>query len=305
MSSIGTGRVLNSNSTDNVFIYYIDDGGTGILSAPGGQYIYAVDLKSTLDYLKSSNKFNQLIFYIEAAQSGSMATNYSSSSGIYFLTSANVTGSSYGTYCNPNDEVEGVNMQTCLGDMFSVNILQDIDAGNIMQMTLESQYRKVKSQTTNSTVSQYGDLSFTGETLGAFMGQNSDANIVEMEEKGSKGQDVRTIDTEILKNTWLKDPENLSKKIEYYEEVIGNDKATLFFTRLARDTNQLERMLNQENPVINNWECYKKSIEMFEEKCMKLTNFSKQYMMLFVYLCEEEKNVAPLMYLNEKIKQYC
>ena len=33
-------------------------------------------------------------------------------------------------------------------------------------------------------------------------------------------------------------------KIEYYEEVIKNDKATLFFSRVARDTDNLERMMN-------------------------------------------------------------
>ena len=27
------------------------------------------------------------------------------------------------TYCSPNDEVIGVNMNTCLGDMYSCNVL--------------------------------------------------------------------------------------------------------------------------------------------------------------------------------------
>ena len=51
-----------------------------------------------------------------------MVYNYSSSLHIYFLTSANKTGDSYGVYCD--DEVMGVHIDTCLGDMFSVNWLE-------------------------------------------------------------------------------------------------------------------------------------------------------------------------------------
>ena len=59
-----------------------------------------------------------------------MATNISSTSNMYFLTSANTTGTSYGTYCDPNDEVMGVYMNVCLGDMFSCNFLEVISIIN-------------------------------------------------------------------------------------------------------------------------------------------------------------------------------
>ena len=53
-----------------------------------------------------------------------MVENFPTSQNIYFVTSSNTTGTSYGTYCSPNDEVLGIFMNTCLGDMFSVNWMQ-------------------------------------------------------------------------------------------------------------------------------------------------------------------------------------
>ena len=55
MKNIGSGKVLQSVATDNVFLYYVDEldnfiflfvssGGTGLLGVPGGGSILAVDL---------------------------------------------------------------------------------------------------------------------------------------------------------------------------------------------------------------------------------------------------------------------
>lgn len=71
MKSIGSGKVLKSNSTDNVLIYYVDEycffylvnfillsGGKGILGVPGGDYIYANNLSYVLDSLHNDNRYN-------------------------------------------------------------------------------------------------------------------------------------------------------------------------------------------------------------------------------------------------------
>ena len=70
MKNIGTGKVLASNATDNVFIYYVDElyflffiilkisGGNGILGVPGGKYIYYNNLSTVLTKLHNEKKYN-------------------------------------------------------------------------------------------------------------------------------------------------------------------------------------------------------------------------------------------------------
>ena len=42
----------------------------------------------------------------------------------------------------------------------------------------------------------------------------------------------------------MRDQKNLTKKINYLQESIKNDKITLFFTKLATDANKLSFMTN-------------------------------------------------------------
>jgi legumain len=46
---------------------------------------------------------------------------------IYATTAANSKESSWGTYCYPDDVVNGVHINSCLGDLYSVNWMEDSD----------------------------------------------------------------------------------------------------------------------------------------------------------------------------------
>lgn len=46
---------------------------------------------------------------------------------IYALSAASPSESSWGTYCSPDDVVSGKHIGSCLGDLFSVNFIEDID----------------------------------------------------------------------------------------------------------------------------------------------------------------------------------
>lgn len=60
---------------------------------------------------------------MEACESGSIFTGFPANLNIYALTAANATESSWGTYCPPDDYVNGTEIGSCLGDTFSVNWL--------------------------------------------------------------------------------------------------------------------------------------------------------------------------------------
>lgn len=62
-----------------------------------------------------------MVLYIEACESGSMFDKILSQNiNVYAVTAANPYESSWGTYCPPNDVVQGVEINSCLGDLFSV-----------------------------------------------------------------------------------------------------------------------------------------------------------------------------------------
>ena len=56
--------------------------------------------------------------------------------------------------------VGGKYMGTCLGDLFSVNWMEDSDANDLSVETLGEQAATIKRETTMSPVQMFGDLSW-------------------------------------------------------------------------------------------------------------------------------------------------
>ena len=65
-----------------------------------------------------------MTFYLEACESGSMFSGIlPNNTNIYALSASSPDESSWGTYCPPDDYINGTDMETCLGDLFSVSWL--------------------------------------------------------------------------------------------------------------------------------------------------------------------------------------
>jgi len=69
-----------------------------------------------------------MVFYLEACESGSMFVDLPTNINLYALSAANPTESSWAYYCYPDDVINGKHMGTCLGDLFSINFLEDTDS---------------------------------------------------------------------------------------------------------------------------------------------------------------------------------
>lgn len=161
--------VLESTTNDDVFVNFVDHGGAGIIAFP----TQVLDAKPLIDALKKAHAkglFKRMVFYLEACESGSMFEKILPANiSVYATTASNMSESSWGTFCPPNDKVNGVELGTCLGDLYSVNWMANAErAGE--QESLERQYKFVKSVTNKSHVMQYGNISWTSEEIGDFMG---------------------------------------------------------------------------------------------------------------------------------------
>jgi legumain len=87
-----------------------------------------------------------MAFYMEACNGGSMfAGLLANNTNVFATTAASPSEPSYGTYCPPSDDVDGKNMNTCLGDLYSVNWMEDSDDwAQASGETLEAQFQKVQ-----------------------------------------------------------------------------------------------------------------------------------------------------------------
>jgi legumain len=167
----GNGRVLESKSSDNVFIYFSDHGSVGFVAFPNSE-LYADILNNALNKMNDQKMYKKLVFYLEACESGSMFENILRNDiRVYATTAANSNESSYATYCGPDDTVNGISIGSCLGDEYSVNWIENTEKTETNEdETLSQQYNIVKLKTTQSHVEHFGDLSFMNETINDFEG---------------------------------------------------------------------------------------------------------------------------------------
>jgi len=191
------GKVLTSGPKDNVFIFFTDHGGTGIIAFPVGPYLQASRLNTALKTMFSKKMYNKLVFYMEACESGSMFENLLPTNlNIYVTTASNAEESSWGCYCPPDDVVNGVEFGSCLGDLYSVSWMENTDSAGLKE-TLAQQFTIVKQLTTQSHVMQYGDVTWTNMTIGQFQGQPKSRpilpNIAQSEAAKSSVVDSRDI----------------------------------------------------------------------------------------------------------------
>lgn len=98
-----------------------------------------------------------------------MFTKLPTDTKIYALSAANPSESSWGYYCSPNDVVQGKHIGSCLGDLFSINFLENTESIDVNTVNLTSQFEVIKELTTKSHVMQWGDMSFQSDTIGQYV----------------------------------------------------------------------------------------------------------------------------------------
>merc|ERR1719183_1560426 len=125
---------------------------------------------TALQTMHSKKMYERLVFYMEACNSGSMFDKLlSANMSIYATTAANPKEPSWGTYCPPHDKVNGKELHSCPGDLYSVNWLEDSDMAVEQQKeSLQQQFELVKKETNKSHVQEFGDMSFKDERIHDF-----------------------------------------------------------------------------------------------------------------------------------------
>merc|ERR1712167_308962 len=94
----------------------------------GNNKLYADELHKAVTYMHENKMYKEMTMYVEACESGSMFEKILEDNiNVYAVSAANSHESSWGTYCSPHDKVDGKHIGSCLGDLFSVNWMQDTE----------------------------------------------------------------------------------------------------------------------------------------------------------------------------------
>jgi len=153
------------NATKNLFVSFVDHGQPRSLMFPNGEQLSGNRLVESLHTI--SSRFANILVYVEACFAGSVFEDHKLPSNTLAVTAANATESSWGTFCptsqHPDaDAVNGIHIGTCLGDLFELAWIKDIEArieeGSIRKSTLEDHITRVR-ETVNrkSHVVVYGN----------------------------------------------------------------------------------------------------------------------------------------------------
>jgi len=291
-------RVLKSGPKDNVFVFFTDHGGVGILAFPTGPFLQATDLNAALSAMHTTSMYEKLVFYVEACEAGSMFDGLLAPNiNIYVTTASNPDESSWGTYCPPDDSVNGVEIGSCLGDLYSVSWMEDSDKAGSMSESLETQYNTVKTETTLSHVMQYGELDWDTLPIGDFEGGSGAPNRSRARPHRAatttRGSSVDSRDAKLQYLYWnyvrAKTPEAKAAFGEKLTaEVTHRQSMDNLFTSFARAVagEDYEDLLNGAGSPANCGDCCVTLQETIRSQCGGWSDYALKYVRAIVNSCE-------------------
>jgi len=294
------GKVLESTENDRVFIFFVDHGATGLVAFPTS-YLYSDALIATLEKMHANKMYKELVFYLEACEAGSMFADLKTDLNIYATTASNAEESSWGTYCPPEDMINGKSLGTCLGDLYSVNWLEDVYAADLTKETLEEDYDTVKTKTTQSHVMQFGDLKEDTEVLKNFFASTTFKNQFRRPAHQSPEQDrldrikaVSSIDSRDIRLKYLinkytsatSQEKKLRFSSEVQDELRHRDAMDAVFTNtvnaLLTSAQALEVAKAPVHPQA--FHCLKEVNKVVDAVCGRYSDYSLKYVRHVVYM---------------------
>lgn len=297
----GSGKVINSGQNDHVFVNFVDHGAPGILAFPSDE-LHARDLINTIKSMHSAKKYGQLVFYVEACESGSMFEDIlPKNMNVYATTAANADESSYACYYDDK-------RQTYLGDVYSVNWMEDSDKENLNSETLHKQFTIVKEETNTSHVMEYGEKNIGDETCGQFQGnQDVDKIIlpkVPYDAVASEDVPLAILYRKLSASNAETEPiirQRIHDLLQQRERIQKTVKDIVGFA--SRDMRQSDRILRSRYRLTA-FDCYEPVVELFDERCYDISkfDFAARRLYLLVNLCEER---VPVETILESIDKVC
>jgi len=229
---------------------------------------------------------------------------------VYGTSASSPDESSWGCYCPPQDKVNGKSIGSCLGDLYSVNWMEDSDKYGPGR-TIAAQTAAVKQLTTMSKVMEWGDLSFTNYTIGEFQGDHAFGAIVSQlsaveqkkEYSGAEGYTAKELREMSAVSTY-----DIPMHLAYYSYLRDDSKdIATSHALLSTLTEELNMRLRVDNVFmsltqkiagdswstvltgrhngVTNWECLDVAKAAYRIHCGEFTDYARKYVRVFNNMC--------------------
>jgi legumain len=304
LKNVGTGKVINSRPNDHIFVNFADHGAPGILAFPADE-LNVKDLTNTIHEMYHDKKYGQMVFYVEACESGSMFDGVLEKNiNVYATTASNPDESSYACYL---DEKRG----TYLGDVYSVNWMEDSDKEDLNIETLHKQFQIVRDETNTSHVMEYGDMKMGQEPCGDFQGTHDAVPVivpkVPYDAVPSEQVPLSILYHRLSKAASDDEASRIRRKITDLLELQEKVQKTFkdIVATASRDIRQSDRILRSRYRLTSH-DCYIPAVELFDERCFDISqnDWALRRLFLLVNLCEERVAVETILESIDKVCKY-
>jgi legumain len=281
-------------------VYFTDHGATGLIAFPDS-VLQVDDLNKALVAMHKAKKYEKLVFYLEACESGSMFRNILPSNiNIYAMTASSYDESSWGCYCD-ND----MNLP-CLGDLFSVVWMQDSDKEDLTRETLQTQFDITKKLTNKSHVQEYGDLSWMSEPVGDFQGEEQAHSLRMWRPRApltglvnSRDIPLYQLQRQLRRSVLTSERNNLTKQIVRMKQgrsYIDNVMRTLV-EHLISDPELRDIVLSVHPERLTQLTCHKRVTQTFDQHCFNLAHnpYTLKHVFILANLCESGLDVSDII----------
>jgi legumain len=257
--------------------------------------------------------YDQLVFYLEACESGSMFQGLLPDNiNIYATTAANARESSYAAYCSPSDVVNGQHIGSCLGDLYSVTWMEDTELLDPSVETLETQFNTVLTETSLSHVMEYGQTTFKQEVVGDFQGDLDIPMAKIFNRLVSKAKQAKRSH---LRQTFTVDSRN-AKLASLYGNVMHNPSHNAHLELQEEITHRMkvdhiwEKIVgkidfDQEFHLPRNFPCLKALVNTYQTSCGAFSDYSLKYVKFLVNECENLAVPSAVDGIAQKIIRVC
>eukprot|EP00591_Stephanopyxis_turris_P003386 CAMPEP_0195517158 /NCGR_PEP_ID=MMETSP0794_2-20130614/10103_1 /TAXON_ID=515487 /ORGANISM="Stephanopyxis turris, Strain CCMP 815" /LENGTH=525 /DNA_ID=CAMNT_0040645923 /DNA_START=98 /DNA_END=1675 /DNA_ORIENTATION=+ len=291
------GKVLKSGPNDKVFINFVDHGGAGIIEFPNGDFLHAKDLNDGLQTMHDNKMYKKLVFYMEACESGSMFQGLLPTDiNVFATTAANAEESSWGTYCPPDDMVNGKSLNSCLGDLYSVNWMEDADTQTGLDRTLEEQYEYIVKVTNKSHPLQFGTTTFESDKVADYLAPKKEGDDDDEDVTGEDAPVRRAVDThdiELVQDFYKYIRAESQGKTADEKKALAEQLVSLIesrqaaderFSTLADTVSTMEPEFDADTSSIDA-DCVKTAYTAFADSCGGFDSYSLKYSHQIADLC--------------------
>uniref|UniRef100_A0A3Q7HN78 Legumain prodomain domain-containing protein n=1 Tax=Solanum lycopersicum TaxID=4081 RepID=A0A3Q7HN78_SOLLC len=288
------GDDVNAKNLFNVILAN-KSGVVGGSAMPSGELIYADELFNMLKKKHASGTYDRLVIYLEACESGSMFDGILPKGlNIYAMTASKPDENSFATYCG-----DGTPDHPCFGPC------------SLPEFKVAK--RTAANLTYGSHVMQYGDLMVSFDPLATYMGENfknhSDDSVDAKSFSTSSSRNVDQRNSELF-YLFTKHQKALEGSDEKYEALVKLNKVKSQRSQVDNNVKHLGELLfgvekgNEVlnnvrpagKPLVDNWDCLKSYVKIFEAHCGRLTTYGRRHVRGIANICNAEIT-------NEKMHQ--